>query len=113
MGSLNCVGLIKILTTVISFSSLLCLIKEACPLCNAPIVGTKPIVFLDNLFVLDADNPLLKLDNVIATPHIGAGTKDTLDNVLSMSFRNFEDIEDGKEPKFVVNDVNVGNKVHG
>jgi len=62
---------------------------------------------------IDADNPLLKLDNVIATPHIGAGTKDTLDNVLSMSFRNFEDIEDGKEPKFVVNDVNVGNKVHG
>jgi len=51
------------------------------------------------------DNPLLDFDNVIATPHIGAGTRDTLDKVLSLAFGNFALIEEGDKPKFVLNDV--------
>lgn len=51
------------------------------------------------------ENPLLKFDNVIATPHIGAGTRDTLNKVLGLAFQNFSLIENGKKPKFVLNGV--------
>lgn len=54
---------------------------------------------------VDKENPLLFFDNVIATPHIGAGTKDSLDRVLSMSFRNFILVEQNKTPKFIVSSV--------
>jgi phosphoglycerate dehydrogenase-like enzyme len=52
------------------------------------------------------DNPLLKLDNVIASPHIGAGTRDTLNRVLDIAFTNIKNVDDGQTPKFVVNDIN-------
>lgn len=54
---------------------------------------------------VDRDNPLLKLENVIASPHIGAGTRDTLKRVLKMAFNNIEKVESGKGPDYVVNDV--------
>lgn len=49
------------------------------------------------------DNPLLTLDNVIASPHIGAGTRDTLNRVLQIAFNNMLEVEKGNEPRFVVN----------
>ncbi|MBZ4653562.1 MAG: glyoxylate reductase [Peptococcaceae bacterium] len=54
---------------------------------------------------VEKDNPLLKFDNVLATPHIGAGTRDTLNKVLGLAFQNFSLIEKGENPKFVVNKV--------
>ena len=49
------------------------------------------------------ENPLFSLDNVIATPHVGAGTKDTLDVVLEMAFNNFNLVEEKSTPKYRVN----------
>ncbi|UTR11934.1 2-hydroxyacid dehydrogenase [Evansella sp. LMS18] len=51
------------------------------------------------------DNPLLKLENVIATPHIGAGTRDTLSRVLKIAFDNIAKAERGENPDFVVNSI--------
>jgi len=51
------------------------------------------------------DNPLLTLENVIATPHLGAGTRDTLHNVLHMAFQNIKRVEEGSPPQFVVNQI--------
>lgn len=52
---------------------------------------------------VSADHPLLKLDNVIATPHIGAGTRDTLERVLGMAFDNIQKAENGDSIANVVN----------
>ncbi|QOY38252.1 2-hydroxyacid dehydrogenase [Anaerobacillus isosaccharinicus] len=49
------------------------------------------------------NHPLLTLDNVIATPHLGAGTRDTLSRVLKMCFENIVRVESGEKPNFVVN----------
>lgn len=49
------------------------------------------------------DNPLLSLENVIASPHIGAGTRDTLDRVLRTAFHNIQKVEEGFKPDYVVN----------
>lgn len=50
-------------------------------------------------------NPLLQLENVIATPHIGAGTRDTLSRVLGMAFANIQRVSRGEPPRHVVNGV--------
>ncbi|TKC18104.1 2-hydroxyacid dehydrogenase [Robertmurraya kyonggiensis] len=50
----------------------------------------------------NANHPLFQFDQVIATPHIGAGTKDTLIRVLNMAFDNISSIEKGEQAKFVV-----------
>lgn len=51
------------------------------------------------------DNPLLGLPNVISTPHIGAGTRDTLGRVLAMAFENISRLRSGDGPGWVVNGV--------
>lgn len=51
------------------------------------------------------DHPLLKLRNVIATPHIGAGTRDTLARVLDMAFANIVRVAQGEYPLHVVNEA--------
>ncbi|WP_165842216.1 2-hydroxyacid dehydrogenase [Paenibacillus xerothermodurans] len=53
----------------------------------------------------DPANPLLTLDNVIASPHIGAGTRDTLNKVLTLAFQNMVRVDQGLAPQFVVNGV--------
>ncbi|NEU31442.1 3-phosphoglycerate dehydrogenase [bacterium LRH843] len=47
-------------------------------------------------------NPLFSFEQVIATPHIGAGTKDTLNRVLEMAFENIIQIEAGQRAAYVV-----------
>lgn len=54
---------------------------------------------------IDPKNPLLTLENVIATPHIGAGTRDTLQRVLSIAFQNIVNVDQGIDPDYVVNNV--------
>jgi phosphoglycerate dehydrogenase-like enzyme len=54
---------------------------------------------------VDPSNPLLRLENVIATPHIGAGTRDTLARVLATAFGNIERVSRGEPPLHVVNGV--------
>lgn len=53
----------------------------------------------------DPGNPLLTLDNVIASPHLGAGTRDTLNKVLHLAFQNIKRVEEGDAPRFVVNNI--------
>ena len=51
------------------------------------------------------DHPLFKLENVITTPHIGAGTHDTLQRVLNMAFTNIGKVNKGEDPDYVVNNI--------
>ncbi len=49
-----------------------------------------------------ADNPLLHLDNVAATPHIAAGTRDALANKMRAAFDNMQRVAQGQEPRNLV-----------
>lgn len=44
------------------------------------------------------DNPLFKLDNVILTPHISAGTKDALITKMRAAFANMVRVTKGEKP---------------
>ncbi|MFC0272084.1 2-hydroxyacid dehydrogenase [Metabacillus herbersteinensis] len=55
----------------------------------------------------ESDNPLLSLENVIASPHIGAGTRDTLNRVLRTAFQNIKSVNEGEVPSHLVLDVKV------
>jgi len=44
------------------------------------------------------DNPLLHLDNVVATPHIAAGTCDALTNKMRAAFANMQRVAQGQAP---------------
>jgi D-3-phosphoglycerate dehydrogenase len=46
-----------------------------------------------------ADNPLLHLDNVVATPHIAAGTRDALANKMRAAFANMQRVAEGQAPR--------------
>lgn len=52
---------------------------------------------------ISLDNPLLTLDNVISTPHIGGGTVDTFNRVIEMAFDNINRVRSGELPKYVGN----------
>lgn len=49
------------------------------------------------------DHPLLKLDNVFVTPHIGAHTTEALENMIDIALTNALDILEGKSCKNIVN----------
>lgn len=49
------------------------------------------------------NSPLLSLDNIIATPHMGSYTYESLRNMGMMSVRNIIDVLNGNRPKYVVN----------
>lgn len=48
-------------------------------------------------------NPLLNLENVVATPHIGADTIETFLRLGMICAENIVDVFNGKEPRFLVN----------
>ncbi len=48
------------------------------------------------------DHPLLQLDNVVATPHIAAGTCDALATKMRAAFANMQRVARGQAPNHVV-----------
>lgn len=54
-------------------------------------------------FVLATDSPLLKLDNVILTPHIGGATRETIERQSRMLGEEVERFVQGKRLRRVVN----------
>ncbi|MCM3088616.1 2-hydroxyacid dehydrogenase [Bhargavaea ginsengi] len=57
---------------------------------------------------VNSDNPLLKLDQVLATPHVAGGTRDALDRVIGQSFENIRRVENGGAPKQAV-EIKIAN----
>ncbi|MCD6472156.1 phosphoglycerate dehydrogenase [Candidatus Aerophobetes bacterium] len=49
------------------------------------------------------DSPLLSLDNIIATPHMGAYTYESIMNMGMTSVKNVIDVLNKKRPEYVVN----------
>lgn len=49
------------------------------------------------------NSPLFQMDNVIATPHTGAHTKEATDNMANASIQNLIDLLSGKECPYIVN----------
>ncbi|WP_409228187.1 hydroxyacid dehydrogenase [Gudongella sp. SC589] len=49
------------------------------------------------------DNPLLSLDNFIATPHIGAATEEALVNMGLTAVEEIKMVLQGKTPRYIVN----------
>ena len=53
---------------------------------------------------IDSENPLLKMDNVVATPHMAGTTWDTWARRAQFGFQNMERILRGEAPQAVVRD---------
>jgi phosphoglycerate dehydrogenase-like enzyme len=49
------------------------------------------------------DNPLLHLDKVVTTSHIGAFTWESMETMGRMAARNVIDVLEGRRPEFAVN----------
>jgi D-3-phosphoglycerate dehydrogenase len=54
-------------------------------------------------FILNTASPLLKLDNVIVTPHIGGATGETIERHSKMIVDDIERFLDGKRPRRIAN----------
>ena len=52
---------------------------------------------------VDPDNPLLKMDNVVLSPHTAGMTFEGRKIVVDMAFQNIIDIRNGIAPKGLVN----------
>ena len=48
------------------------------------------------------NNPLVKLDNVLLTPHIGSSTKQTRDGMARITIRNLELAMNNRKPKYSI-----------
>jgi phosphoglycerate dehydrogenase-like enzyme len=63
---------------------------------------------------VDPANPLLKMDNVIVTPHALCWTDECFHNMASIGLKSIVDTLAGREPEFVVNrDVLAHDRVKG
>ena len=51
---------------------------------------------------ISPDNPILSLDNVIVSPHIGGATKEASINASLMCARGIEEVYEGKKPTYPV-----------
>ncbi|MCO5063516.1 MAG: hypothetical protein M9924_03775 [Rhizobiaceae bacterium] len=51
---------------------------------------------------VDPDDPLLAMDNVIATPHIAAATHEAQDRLAALVAENIRLVADGQTPKYAV-----------
>ena len=49
------------------------------------------------------DNPLLRMNNVVTTPHMGASTIETISRMSSLATENLMDALQGKTPKNILN----------
>lgn len=65
-------------------------------LTNGVIAGAGLDVFVEE--PPPTDHPLLKLDNMVATPHIAAGTKDALVAKMGRARSNMQRVVEGKAP---------------
>jgi D-3-phosphoglycerate dehydrogenase len=54
-------------------------------------------------FILNTESPLLQLDNVLLTPHIGGATRETIERHSKMIVDDFERFMDGKRPRSLAN----------
>ncbi|MDR1579126.1 MAG: phosphoglycerate dehydrogenase [Synergistaceae bacterium] len=54
-----------------------------------------------------AASPLFTMDNVVATPHIGAHTREATANMASLAVSNLIDVISGKECKYVLNRAHI------
>jgi len=52
---------------------------------------------------IEKDNPLLKLDNIVITPHIASASVDTRTNMAKLAAANLIDILEGRIPTNLVN----------
>jgi phosphoglycerate dehydrogenase-like enzyme len=57
---------------------------------------------------VEADNPLLRLDNVVVTPHVTWYTADTMRRYLVHAVDNCERLRDGRHLVNLVNEVPDG-----
>jgi phosphoglycerate dehydrogenase-like enzyme len=48
------------------------------------------------------DNPLLQMDNVIVTPHVAGGSRESITRMVAFSWQNIKDVWEGKVPRAVV-----------
>jgi len=48
------------------------------------------------------NSPLIELDNVVITSHIGSHTQESIENMVFMAIDNLISVLKGKEPKFRV-----------
>jgi len=49
-----------------------------------------------------SNNPLFQMDNVIVTPHVAGGSRDSITRMLAFSWQNIKDVWEGKVPRAVV-----------
>ena len=68
---------------------------------NKQIAGAALDVFQQE--PIDKTNPLLKMDNVIVTPHIGANTQQANQKMAMIAAKMIDTVLRGAAPKYAVN----------
>jgi phosphoglycerate dehydrogenase-like enzyme len=61
---------------------------------------------------LPEDSPLLKMENVVLTPHIASSTVEAVDETYRGAVNNIIDYLEGRRPSWIVNPEAYGKRVH-